>query len=444
MGALEDYVRSQRRTKDRNDPMRDSVMSRPSETWQSDYERKGGHALEQPMVSPDDLIGTGVPSKVVGVLSKLAGTKALGGGALGVLVGMRGAERIGSNMILDALSKEHEFASQAKRAGQEYRNQHNSGDLRVHTGFDGKPWFEVGDADLLPRKGNTQWGKPVPLLDQWRIPDKFFKAYEPELAATRLENSLTEPLGTGFYARSANEMGLGYGVGHLKPEHQEFFRQYPMAADQRVRSAMAHELTHLGQGAEGAIGGTTPEYMRDILHDKNIDSQFEKYLMKAGVYRDLSEGKDPLELLRTYGELGMSKDNWRGIQRIIQNAHKEDPVDMMELSQINTDFANRIMRSMEKRDTLQGLLDKGISYAAPYEVKTSAKGFGQDNPMKGLSQEQVADLYTLYRANAGEAQADQVAERLTLPLQHASDASKRTTPFFEDFPFPPEFLHSVR
>ena len=439
MGALEDYVRSQRKVKDRNDPMRDSVMSRPAEPWQPDYERKGGHALEAPLVSPDDLIGTGIPSKIAGGLAKLAGAKVLGGGALGMLIGSRGADKLGNQMIIDLLGKESEAAALAKREGREYRNQHHLGDNRVHTGFDGKPWFETGDTDLLPYKDKTEWGKPVDLLSQWRIPENFRKAYEDRLSLTKLESSLDEPLGTGVYSGGTNELGLGYGVSHLKPEHQVFFRNFPQAADQRVKGAMAHELTHLAQRSENAVGGTTPEYMRDILHDKNIDSQFEKYLMKAGVYRDLAEGKSPLQLMQMYSELGMNKDNWRGIQRILQNAHKEDPVDLMELSQINTDFANRVMRNMENRDTLQGLLDKGIGYASPYEVKLSAKGYGQDNPMKGLTQDQVADLYTLYRANAGEAQADQVAERIGLSLPE-----KRATPFFDEFPFPPEFLHSVR
>lgn len=49
-----------------------SVMSKPGEMWKPDYERVGGHALEAPMVSPDDLIGTGIPSRIGGALAAAA------------------------------------------------------------------------------------------------------------------------------------------------------------------------------------------------------------------------------------------------------------------------------------------------------------------------------------------------------------------------------------
>jgi hypothetical protein len=32
--------------------------------WQPDNKRAGGHALEPPLLSPDDLIGTGIPAKL--------------------------------------------------------------------------------------------------------------------------------------------------------------------------------------------------------------------------------------------------------------------------------------------------------------------------------------------------------------------------------------------
>jgi hypothetical protein len=48
-----------------------SVMSQPTgQGWIPDYERAGGQALEAPMVSPEDLIGTGLISKSTTVLGK--------------------------------------------------------------------------------------------------------------------------------------------------------------------------------------------------------------------------------------------------------------------------------------------------------------------------------------------------------------------------------------
>lgn len=49
-----------------------SVMSgKPEQAWRPDYERPGGHALEAPMFSPDDLIGMGASKPII------AGAKAI-------------------------------------------------------------------------------------------------------------------------------------------------------------------------------------------------------------------------------------------------------------------------------------------------------------------------------------------------------------------------------
>lgn len=59
-----------------------SVMSHPlGEAWRPDHERIGGHALQAPMISPDDLLGTGIPNKLAGLL--MAGVKSGGVGLLG-------------------------------------------------------------------------------------------------------------------------------------------------------------------------------------------------------------------------------------------------------------------------------------------------------------------------------------------------------------------------
>jgi len=63
--------------------MAGSVMGRPSEEWQPDYQRKGGHALEAPMVSPDDLIGSGI-GKPLAALAKFGAAKAASIPAIGL------------------------------------------------------------------------------------------------------------------------------------------------------------------------------------------------------------------------------------------------------------------------------------------------------------------------------------------------------------------------
>lgn len=80
-GRLATALAQQQAEKDRSG----SVMAKPAETWRPDYERVGGHALEAPMVSPDDLIGTGIPSRIAGLLGAAAKGVAAKGGLLGAI-----------------------------------------------------------------------------------------------------------------------------------------------------------------------------------------------------------------------------------------------------------------------------------------------------------------------------------------------------------------------
>jgi hypothetical protein len=53
--------------------LNNSVMNEASiQEWKPDSERIGGHALQAPLFSPDDIIGSGIASKVSGLLGKSA------------------------------------------------------------------------------------------------------------------------------------------------------------------------------------------------------------------------------------------------------------------------------------------------------------------------------------------------------------------------------------
>lgn len=65
----------------------ESVMSRPGEQWEPDYRRPGGHALEAPMFSPDDLIGSGIGKPIMLGAKALAGLPAAGLMAMGKIAG---------------------------------------------------------------------------------------------------------------------------------------------------------------------------------------------------------------------------------------------------------------------------------------------------------------------------------------------------------------------
>lgn len=90
----------------------DSVMSQPQgEPWRPDHERIGGHALQAPIISPDDLIGTGIPSKLAGLL--MAGAKG------SMATGLLGAGMIKNQFgrIPETGKEIHSLASVLERAG---------------------------------------------------------------------------------------------------------------------------------------------------------------------------------------------------------------------------------------------------------------------------------------------------------------------------------------
>lgn len=71
-GGLSKAASALRRAEQERQAQR-SVFNQPREPeWQPDYERPGGHALEAPMISPDDLFGTGIPTKIAMALKGAA------------------------------------------------------------------------------------------------------------------------------------------------------------------------------------------------------------------------------------------------------------------------------------------------------------------------------------------------------------------------------------
>lgn len=94
-----------------------SVMSKPDDTWKPDNERIGGHALEAPMVSPDDLIGTGIPSRIGGALAAAAKGVAAKGGLLGAIP-MAGMLKTRVGRIAENAADSSSLADMLQRAGE--------------------------------------------------------------------------------------------------------------------------------------------------------------------------------------------------------------------------------------------------------------------------------------------------------------------------------------
>ena len=441
MGALEDYIRPQRKVKNRNDPMRDSVMSRPaSPEYVPEYVREPG--LEAPMVSPDDLIGTGIPSKLAALAGKALGAKSALG-MVGMLMGRRGAERLGNQRFIDLLGAEMEKAASLKRAGQEYRMRHNVGDPATYTGFDGKPRLEVSDSLFLPYKKDLVFDKEVPFLSQWKVPENIEKAYGDELANLRVVNSThpDDPINSGAFDGNTNVMTIGYGPSS-DPASRAIYQEYPFLVDQKAKNTAAHELTHFIQRAERWTGGTSPENLGQIMNSRDMTPQLERHLLR-GNYLDILGGNSmaPEDAYQFIASQGVDSGTLRQLKNYLQ-AFKEGrltPEDALDQSKFHQDAASNLMNTMQERETLRNLAP-GIRKSARNDVVTAnADSYGMTGRNKGESVEDAANRYLLYRANAGEQEAEAVLNRLNLNLQQ-----KRNQPFVEEFDFPVEFTHSIR
>jgi hypothetical protein len=416
--------------------MRDSVMSQKSDpAWQPDYERNGGHALEAPMISPDDIIGTGLPTKAAAIAAKLAGGKT-GMGALGMLIGARGAGQLGEARIQDLLAKEMEASIKARRAGLDDRMKSNSGKELVHTGFDHRPFYEIGDDTLLPRR-YQEFDKEVPLLDAWMIPERFQKAYGDRLSELKLVNSTADPVNSGSYDYANNTIMIGHGPSS-NPIANEFFKQYPVAREQRIRQTMAHELGgHAMQGEERAINGTTPERLYQYLTDKP-EPQLERHLLRSGYLNDIGNGADPFAIFQEYMKAGADNGTLAQLANYMK-AMKDGrmtPEDALDQSRFHESSAKNLLERLNNKEKLQELIDKGITMHMPDTVQGSGKGYKPDVKMP---QYDPADMYSLYRANAGEAQAESIGQRVGMSPTH-----RRVDPFQYESGIPLDFMHDVR
>lgn len=108
-GGLSKAASALRRAEEERQSQR-SVFNQPREPeWQPDHVRPGGHALEAPMISPDDLFGTGIPTKIAMALKGAApligglgviknkGGNWLSGSVEGALSGLKRAHRGGED-----------------------------------------------------------------------------------------------------------------------------------------------------------------------------------------------------------------------------------------------------------------------------------------------------------------------------------------------------------
>lgn len=459
MGALEEYIRSQRRVANRRDPMKGSLMNEEAApSWEPEYIRKGGHALEVPMLSPDDLIGTGIPSKVgllaskltapaaakmsAGALAALGGKGLSGIGFAGMLMGPRGVARLGDNRLADLLGKETDKAVAMRRAGEDTRIKHNSGHPLVHTGYDMKPWYEFDDFLTRPRnKDQLAYDKEVPFLQDYQVRPEILKAY-PELEKLKVLNSTTDATGGGSFNHDAGLLTLGYGPSANANRNAKYAAN-PDLRHQTVREALGHELQHGISGWERSLQGSDTEPIRSYLKMKNRGPELNRYVARASFLDTLAQGgMDPMEAIQMFAEGGTDKGTLRQLQRYVEQFRdgrlsKEDALSHgFDMS----DAARRVMTAQGKRQRLQGLLDNGIVQVASPEVRQSAQYYitNPGNIMKGDTPEETLNHYVLYRANAGENQAEGVGSRMEMGTK-----ARQLKPFAESTQFPVEYLHNI-
>ena len=137
--------------------------------------------------------------------------------------------------------------------------------------------------------------------------------------------------------------------------------------------------------------------------------------------------------LREFPEL--SRDFKSTYQNLMSGA--ATPQSLVGSSLHYEDSAKRLMPSLEDYETLNGLINRGLVDYAPLDMLESAADYAKDKRLapKALPWDKS---YLLYRANAGENEANILADRRGLSL-----AEKKENPFLTENEMSPEFLHGV-
>lgn len=270
MGLL-DYLREQL-----NPP--NSLLDRKYvdkyQEWQPEAKRVGGQALEAPMFAPDDLIGTGIPSKLATLLAPALKTAAVGAAPLATMgLLSKAAEQKGVTTVANKLAQALDgqagmfLGKGAKTADLAKLAQAES---RIAAGDDAaKVWAETG------------WGKGPDGHWRFEIPDnKAFYRGSKAAESTYADDVYLHP---ELYK---NYQGLGNKKIKEIPGDQGYWSETAVGiGDKNASSIAAHEFQHGVQGREGFARGGSPdefnpkaaENARDVL---NWRREVEQWMQK--------------------------------------------------------------------------------------------------------------------------------------------------------------------
>ena len=266
-----------------------SVMERPL----TDFEREQRSApidrpyasgqLEAPMIAPDDLIGSGIPTKLA----------ALAKGSIPAIAGIF----IGPNH--PSWSKEAaELALQMKANGVDPRSIHKTtGTLTELPGYPAVQEISDKGASWRPNVQQNGGDGGIGPARIFMSHPQLFDGY-PNLARVSTALSLSSDKPEGYFIRSDRHMGV---AGRTPDE---------------ARSVMLHELQHGVQAEESWPGGTSFFKARSFLPANATNDEVQhRYLTNAGeVMARITEARrdmDDLQRRRHYPLDGISlKDLW--------------------------------------------------------------------------------------------------------------------------------------
>jgi hypothetical protein len=250
---------------------------------------------------------------------------------------------------------------------------------------------------------------------------------------------MQDPVNSGSYNSDTNVLMVGHRMPS-NPVYKEFFEKYPMAHAQRVRQTMGHELTHLMQNEERAIGGTGPEYILRALND-TPEPELERHLTRGGFLQSVGAGDNPEKLFQMYVDAGTDKGTLRQLHNYM-TALKDGRMsveDAYEQGKFHESSASNVMKRLENKEKLVDLRKRRFLEQMPEEIQQSAHKYGVENQTGNNPFAVQRDAYGLYRANAGENQAESAGQRVGMSIKQ-----RREEPFQFESGIPLDFLHNVR
>lgn len=259
-----------------------SVMdTSPGPAWQPEYEKEP--PLEAPMLSPDDLIGSGIPTKAaLAVKALVGGAKAAVPMLAGTFVGRQSSPLLAEQVVSRLRSGE--------RPEKVWRE----------TGAGVAPWDrefrqEIDDSRMRVNEQLLRQGGLNRFTDVVEHPE-LIRAF-PRLRETRVMDDPSLDNALGAYSTKQDIIGIN-----------------PSIAGDRLRSTLIHEPQHVVQDTQGlSPGGSSWQFARMINEAHSVIDYLNRDMGRVSHHLDKARARgdadEVLRLRKEYDQLMDERDS---------------------------------------------------------------------------------------------------------------------------------------